>query len=230
MLGILETCSTLCHWHFCMPTTSWDRPKLQSFAWHVWRGWRQDLSSRVSSLTSIWSIICATFAVWRHLRQHCHSTCNGVSVRQLCEIWIFNANAGGQKRTWLDAWTLHNIRVLHVLHTYKLISSKLCRHCAATEHNLGRSGSKDKPACVNSNSTSNLQHTRSKPCNRGPLPVSAARRSFPSCWSSCWRANAQFVINPVYVHVILLVLNLDYPAIHNFCRRSHENMRISTMM
>ena len=105
-----------------------------------------------------------------------HSTCNGVSVRQLCEIWIFNANAGGQKRTWLDAWTLHNIRVLHVLHTYKLISSKLCRHCAATEHDLGRSGSKDKPAFVDSNSASNLQHARSKPCKRGPLPVCAARR------------------------------------------------------
>ena len=176
--------------YVCLSITS--RDKLQSFGMYGGgKGWtRAPWQSHVvpSSHRSLDQQSCDIRSIFTPAKALHPSTCNGVSVRQLCDLDM-NVQCKYRRAKAHLARRMHSlacvIRVLRVLYTYKLISSKLCRNCAATEHNLGRSGSKDKPACVSPNNASNLQRTRSKTCKRGTLPVCASRRSLSSRCSSC---------------------------------------------
>ena len=133
----------------------------------------------------------ATFAVFSHLRKHyirqpVMAYLYANYVRYECSMQIQEGkSAPGSTHALSSMRDTSSARSVHLQTDQQQTVQKLCRNCAATEHNLGRSGSKDKPACVSPNNASNLQRTRSKPCKRGTLLVCASRRSLSSRCSSC---------------------------------------------
>ena len=141
----------------------------------------------------------ATFAVFSHLRKH--------YIRQPVMAYLYanyvrygysmqmqeGKSAPGSTHALSSMRDTSSARSVHLQTDQQQTVQKLCRNCAATEHNLGRSGSKDKPASCNVSQRITQQHALSETCQTGYYRLYGRQRQHHLIMSASWQTQTSLV-------------------------------------